>query len=171
MSLIDRFRKTHTAGKYFKEANKYWKLAEVPFKAKDEFALANNLIEVIKNCHLALSEDGNNGDAYVLLANALLLAGISEPVMKDTERSWYLVTRSAAVIGTWYALPHRGYPITKNVKQAENLLQTILDIVNAGEVDADKYPMKLINDYRDKYAKAAISSEGFNEIFDVLFNR
>ncbi len=171
MGFFRRFGKTRSVGRYFNEANKYWKIAERPFKAKDEFALVHNLIEVIKNCQLALAEDDNHGDAYVLLADALLLAGVSDPIKADKERSWYLVTRAAAIIDTWYTLPHRDYPITKNVRQGEKLFQTILGIVNAGELEADKYPMKLINSYREQYASAAISPEGLEEISDVLLNR
>ncbi len=171
MGFFERFGKTRTAGRYFNEANKFWKSAERPFKAKDESAFVDNLVEVIRNCQLALVEDGNYGDAYVLLADALLLAGVSDPIKADKERSWYLVTRAAAVIDTWYTLPHRDYPITKNVKQGEKLFQTILGIVNAGELEADKYPMKLINSYREQYASAAISPEGLEEISDVLLNR
>ena len=91
MGFFERFGKTHSAGRYFNEANKYWKSAERPFKAKDELTLAHNLIEVIRNCQLALAEDDNYGDAYVLLADALLLAGISDPIKTDKERSWYLL--------------------------------------------------------------------------------
>ena len=171
MSIFKRFGKAHTAGTYFNEANKYWKRAEQPFKAKDEFALANNLIEVIRNCQLAIAEDENYGDAYVLLADALLLAGVSDPIKADKERSWYLVTRTAAVIYTWYTLPNRDYPITKNVRQGEKLFQTILDIVNAGELEVKKDPMKLINSYREQYANNTISPEGLEEISDILLNR
>lgn len=171
MSIFKSFGKAPTAGKYFNEANKYWKRAEQPFKAKDEFALANNLIEVIRNCQLAIAEDGNYGDAYVLLADALLLAGVSDPVKADKERSWYLVTRAAAIIYTWYTLPNRNYPITKNVRQGEKLFQTILNIVNAGELEAEKDPMKLINSYCEQYADNTISPEGLEEISDVLLNR
>lgn len=171
MGFFERFGKTRTAGRYFNEANKYWKIAERPFKAKDEFALVQNLVEVIRNCQLALGEDDNYGDAYVLLADALLLAGVSDPIKADKERSWYLVTRAAAVIDTWYTLPNRDYPITKNVRQGEKLFRTILGIVNAGELEADKYPMKLINSYREQYANNAISPEGLEEISDVLLNR
>lgn len=171
MGFFERFGKTRTAGRYFNEANKYWKIAERPFKAKDEFALVQNLVEVIRNCQLALGEDDNYGDAYVLLADALLLAGVSDPIKADKERSWYLVTRAAAVIHTWYTLPNRDYPITKNVRQGEKLFRTILDIVNAGESNANKYPMKLINSYREQYAADTISPEGLEEISDVLLNR
>lgn len=171
MGFFERFGKTRTAGRYFNEANKYWKRAEQPFKTKDEFVLANNLIEVIRNCQLAIAEDENYGDAYVLLADALLLAGVSDPIKADKERSWYLVTRAAAVIYTWYTLPNRDYPITKNVRQGEKLFQTILGIVNAGESDANKYPMKLINSYCEQYANDTISPEGLEEISDVLLNR
>lgn len=171
MGILKNFGKTHAASRYFNEANKYWKRAEQPFKAKDEFALVRNLIEVIRNCQLALAEDDNYGDAYVLLADALLLAGVSDPIKADKERSWYLVTRAAAVIYTWYTLPNRDYPITKNVRQGEKLFRTILDIVNAGELEANKYPMKLINSYREKHANDTISPEGLEGISDVLLNR
>jgi hypothetical protein len=171
MSIFKRFDKARTAGKYFNEANKYWKRAEQPFKAKDEFALADNLIEVIRNCQLAIAEDENYGDAYVLLADALFLAGLSDPIKANKERSWYLVTRAAAVIYTWYTLPNRDYPITKNVSQGEKLFRTILDIVNAGELEAKKDPTKLINNYREQYAKDTISQKGLEKISDVLLNR
>ena len=171
MSIFKRFGKARTAGKYFNEANKYWKLAEQPFRAKDEFALANNLIDVIRNCQLAIAEDENHGDAYVLLADALLLGGVSDPIKADEERSWYLITRAAAVIHIWWTLPNRNYPITKNVNRGEKLFRTILDIVNAGELEAKKDPMKLINSYREQYADNTISLEGLEEISDVLLNR
>ena len=171
MGFFERFGKTRAAGRYFNEANKYWRIAEQPFKTKDEFALVHNLIEVIRNCQLALAEDNNYGDAYVLLADALLLAGVSDPIKADKERSWYLVTRAAAVIYTWYTLPNRNYPITKNVRQGEKLFQTILNIVNAGELEAEKDPMKLINSYCEQYAGNTISPEGLEEISDVLLNR
>ena len=171
MGFLERFGKTRSAGRYFNEANKYWKSAEQPFKARDELALAHNLIEVIRNCQLALVEDDNYGDAYVLLADALLLASVSDPIKADKERSWYLVTRAAAVIYTWYTLPNRGYPITKNVSQGEKLFQTILGIVNAGELEASKYPMKLMNSYREQYASDTISPGGLEDICDVLLNR
>lgn len=171
MGFLERFGKTRAADRYFNEANKYWKRAEQPFKTEDEFALANNLIEVVRNCQLAIAEDENYGDAYVLLADALLLAGVSDPVKTDKERSWYLVTRAAAVIYTWYTLPNRNYPITKNVKRGENLFQTILKIVNAGELEAEKTPMKLINIYCQQYSDNTLSPEGLEEISDVLLNR
>lgn len=169
--MFKRFDKARAAGKYFSKANEYWKRAEQPFKAKEELALASDLIEVIRNCQLALAEDENYGDAYVLLANALLLAGISDPIKANKERSWYLVTRAAAVIYTWYTLPNRDYPITKNVRQGEKLFQTILDIVNAGELEASNYPMKLMNSYRDQYADDTISPGGLEDICAVLLNR
>jgi hypothetical protein len=171
MSIFKRFDKARTAGKYFNEANKYWKRAKQPFIAEDEFTLARKLVEVIRNCQLAIAEDENHGDAYVLLADALLLAGVSEPIKANKERSWYLVTRAAAVIDTWYTLPNRGYPVTKNLIQGEKLFRTILDIVNAGELEAQKDPMKLINSYREQYAKDTISQKGLEEISDVLLNR
>ena len=171
MGIFKNFGKSRAASRYFKEANEYWKSAERPFKTKDEFALVQNLIEVIRNCQLALAEDDNYGDAYILLADALLLAAVSDPIKADKERSWYLVTRAAAVIYTWYTLPNRDYPITKNVRQGEKLFQTILDIVNAGELEANKYPMKLINSYREQYAADTISPEGLEEISEVLLNR
>jgi len=171
MSISKRFDKARTAGRYFNKANEYWKRAERPFKTKEELTLANNLIEVIRNCQLALAEDENYGDAYVLLANALLLAGISDPIKADKERSWYLVTRAAAVIYAWYTLPNRAYPITKNLRQGEELFRSILDIVNAGELQAKKDPMKLINSYREQYAKDTVSQKGLEEISAVLLNR
>lgn len=171
MGVLKDFGKTHAASRYCKEANKYWRNAERPLKTKDEFTLVQNIIEVIRNCQLALAEDDNYGDAYVLLANALLLAGISDPIKANKERSWYLVTRAAAVIYTWYTLPSRGYPITKNAGQGEKLFQTILGIVNAGELEASKYPMKLMSSYREQYADNTISPGGLEEICDVLLNR
>jgi hypothetical protein len=171
MGISKKLGKTRAASRYFKEANEYWKSAERPFKTKSGFALVQNLIEVIRNCQLALAEDANYGDAYVLLADALLLAGVSDPIKAAKERSWYLVTRAAAVIYAWYTLPNRDYPVTKNVRQGERLFQTILGIVNAGELEAKKYPMKLINSYREQYAGDTISPEGLEEISDVLLDR
>lgn len=171
MGAFKRFGTTRAAGRYFKEANKYWKSAERPFKTKDESSLVHDLIRVIENCQLALAEDKDYGDAYVLLADALLLAGIADSIKIDTERSWYLITRAAAVIHTWWTLPNRDYPITKNVRQGEKLFQTILDIVNAGELTVEGDPLTRMNMYREQYAADAISPEGLQEISDVLLNR
>ncbi len=171
MSIFKRFDKARKSGKYFNEAKKYWKHAEQVFKAKDEVALTENLIEVIRNCQLAIVEDDNCGDAYVLLADALLLASVFDPIRADKERSWYLATQAAAVIYTWYTLPNRGYPVTKNVRRGEKLFQTLLGIVNAGESEAIQYPEKLINSYRERYASNIISPEGLEEISDVLLKQ
>lgn len=171
MSIFKRFDKARKSGKYFNEAKKYWKHAEQVFKAKDEVALTENLIEVIRNCQLAIAEDENCGDAYVLLADALLLASVYDPIGVDKERSWYLATRAAAVIYTWYTLPNRNYPVTKDVKQGEKLFQTLLGIVNAGDSETIQYPEKLINRYREQYTKNTISPEGLEEISNVLLKR
>lgn len=165
-----RFSQVRSASKLFNEATKYWAKAGKSLQAKDERKLIRDLIEVIRFCQLSIEADEQYGDSYVLLADALLLAGTFDSRSADRRRSWFLVTRAAAVIHAWYSLPHRGYPITKNVARGEQLFKTILEIVNAGEIQSKDATMKLIDTYRDTLAAQIISPAGLNEISDVLLN-
>ena len=164
-----RFNQARSATKLFNEANKHWVQAGQSLQAKDEPKLAKDLIEVIKLCQLSIEADEQYGDSYILLADALLLAGTSDP-RKNRERSWFLITRAAAVIRAWYSLPHRGYPITKNMARGEQLYQTILEIVNVGEIQSKDDTMRLIDTYRDTLAAKTISCAGLNEISNVILN-
>lgn len=164
-----RFDRVRSAAKLFNEANKYWVKAGKSFQAKDEPKLVKDLVEVIKLCQLSIEADKQYGDSYVLLADALLLAGTFDP-RKGRERSWFLVTRAAAVIHAWYSLPHRGYPITKNVARGEQLFKTILEIINAGEIQSKDDTMKLIDTYRDTLVAQTISCVGLNEISNIMLN-
>lgn len=162
------FSQTRSAGKLFNEANKHWAKAGGSLKLKDEGNLRSELVEVIRLCQLSIQTDKQNGDSYVLLADALLLAALSSPRDSDPERYGFLLTRAAAVIHLWYSLPHRGYPITKNTKRAEQLWRTILDTVKEENALSEDAAVVLMDSYRNDLAQETISPTSFADIKNAI---
>ncbi|MFC1994889.1 hypothetical protein ACFLVK_00590 [Chloroflexota bacterium] len=108
-----RAKEVHTSVHHFNQAINAWKNAGQAFKKGSTAELNHLIAETIRHCQLSLEADSNNGDAHVLLADALLLAAVSGTRDPSDKRYKYLASRAAAVICHWNDLPFKSYPVTK----------------------------------------------------------
>jgi hypothetical protein len=66
----------------------------------DPCAYREGLAEIVRLCQLGIQKQKGNGDAYVLLANAYLLAA-GEVRPKDGSHYEYFLSRACAVAFQW----------------------------------------------------------------------
>jgi len=159
-----RFKQAHDAGRYFNQANEYWREAkQYVFEGKQKSA-NESLVEVIRFCQIAIESDERMGDAYILLANALMnlanqVSERAEPSQRD-----YLLSRAIAVIHFWYTLPYRGYPVSKNAKIGEQLWTTMVQQLTHNKSLSESAALPLLDSYRDSLAPETVSPKNFEEI-------
>ncbi|MFC1955000.1 hypothetical protein ACFLWZ_00410 [Chloroflexota bacterium] len=160
-----KFGQVHSASKLFAQANEYWREAKQYVLEGKQKSADESLVEIIRFCQLAIESDERMGDAYILLANALMnLANqISE---RDSSQYDFLQSRAAAVIHFWHNLPYRNYPISKNAEIGERLWSKV-----AQELTYDKSlsePTTLLDSYRDSLAAETILPTSFEKIKEIL---
>jgi len=172
MMFWKRFKSAQSAGKLFNQANEHWQQRQFFITAGNEEGAREACIEVVRLCQLSLKSDGNMGDAYVMLANALAVAASDALGQSDRERYDNLQSMAAAVIHYWYTLPHRGYPITKKsgLEIGERLWEIIIDELSKDKSLPREDTILLVEAYRDSMASELISPESFEEIRAIILN-
>jgi hypothetical protein len=70
------------------------------YSIEDPSAYREELAEIIRLCQLGIEKQRGNGDAYVLLANAYLLAS-AEVRLRDDSLYGYFLSRACAVAYQW----------------------------------------------------------------------
>ena len=159
-----------SAGKLFNQASDHWRLRQRSLLVGDNESARQACIEVVRLCQLSIQRDEREGNAYVLLSNALTSAESEGPGRSDRERYEFLQSRAAAVIHLWYTQPYRGYPITKKTttKIGERLWGIIVDEISQDKSLSENATISLIESYRDSLATDTISPDSFKEIEAII---
>jgi hypothetical protein len=158
----------HSASKLFTQANEYWQRRKSLLLQQDDNGAKQSCAEVIRLCQLALQSDKQMGNAYILLANALLSEASELSKSTYPEKYEFLFMRGVAVIQQWYSLPHRGYPITKNPEIGEWLWKTTLDQLMQDKRFPENEAIKRMNLYRDNHALNTMSPTSYPEIQKIV---
>jgi len=169
-SLWDRASKAliGKSGASFNKANEQWRRAKFYSLGGNDEKVKEACLEVVRLCQQAISVDSKNGDAYVLLANALIQFAGRCNLPSDEKRYHFLLTRAASVIHFWHCLPYRGYPITKNKEIGERLWRNILEQLMHDKGLAENPAIALMDSYKDNFAAETISPSSFTEIRGVV---
>jgi superkiller protein 3 len=167
-----RAKGAHSSVQHFNQAADAWKKADRVFRRGRTRELDQLLVEVVQHCQLSLEADNRSGDAYVLLADALLCAAVSGESSPDDERYRYLTSRAAAVIGFWNDSPFKTYPFAKGKNAARGarvyeLLRNIVAAEARGSTthDADQTMKELAS----QLMPHVVSPSSFREIAQVIF--
>lgn len=159
-----RFKQTHNAGRFFNQANECWREAKQYVLDGKQKSADESCVEVIRLCQLAIESDKLAGDAYILLANALM--NLANQVSEQAESSQrdYLLSRAMAVIHFWYTLPHRDYPVSKNAEIGEQLWATMVQQLIHNKSQSESAALSLLDSFRDSLAAETVSPKSFEEI-------
>lgn len=167
-----RAKEAHSSLQHFNQAADAWKKADRVFRRGRTRELDQLLSEVVQHCQLSLEANNRNGDAHVLLADALLCAAVSGESNPDDERYKYLSSRAAAVIGFWNDSPFKTYPLAKGENAARGarvyeLLRNIVAAEARGSTahEADQTMRELASQLMPHVA----SPSSFREIAKVIF--
>jgi len=127
--LEERVRSTRQApkgllaearGDPFNEAADHYQKLRYLMGQPDQYK--RELLEIIRLCQMAIAKNPRNGDAFVLLANALVLAAGDLRFINE-EAYDYFLTRAGAVMQHWIS----SGIYTRNRKLGLQLLQSIKD--------------------------------------------
>ncbi len=154
--------------KLFNQANEHWHRHQSFLLDGNDERATEACVEVVRLCQQAISASPKNGDAYVLLANALISGAYRCNLPLDQKRYEFLLTRAAAVIHFWYCLPHRGYPITRNKEIGERLWRSILEQLMYDKALTENPVIALMSSYKDNFAAEAISPSSFLQIREIV---
>lgn len=165
---LKQFRKAHDASRYFNKANGHWREAKQDVLEGKQRSANESLAEVIRYCQLAIEADERIGDAYILLANALM--NLANQVSEQTETSEFefLLSRAAAVIHLWHSLPYRRYPISKNWEIGEQLWTKAIQKLRHDKSLSETTALSLLGSYRDNLATDIVSPRSFEEIEVII---
>jgi len=107
------------------------------------------------------AKDAHEGDAYVLLANALAAGEVRSA---NTAADEYLLTRAAAVIQHWAVVK----PRTRNHRAGQQMLESISDHIcrTKGPIAAEL--QTLLESYRAAFLDDVIRPESFRTVQKVL---
>lgn len=164
-----RFRRAHEAGRYFNQANEHWREHKQHVLEANQESADNSSLEVIRLCQLAIESDERMGDAYILLANALMSIATRLSEQAEANRREFLLTRAAAVIHFWHSLPYRDYPISKNARIGEQLWETAIQQLRHDNCPSERAVPSLSDSYRDSLAPQVISPRSYAEIKGAVF--
>jgi hypothetical protein len=169
-SLLDRASRAliGKSGGLFNQANEQWRKAKHFSSEGNDEKVKEACVEVVSLCQQALSADPKEGDAYVLLANALMATAHIWNISPTQEIYESLLSRSAAVIHLWYCLPHRGYPITKNKEIGDGLWKRILEELMHEKALSENAARNLMQSYKDNLADESISPNSFMKIREIM---
>jgi hypothetical protein len=164
MGVADWFGRSE---RLFNQANEHWRHRQRSLIENNEAAAREECVEVIRFCQQSISANKKNGDAYVLLGNALLSASSRSTSPSDRDA---LHAKAVAVIHEWYCLPHRGYPITKNTAMGEKLWRIVVDEMMKDKSLAEKDAVRLMESYRSTSAAHALSPDSLDDIMRAILH-
>lgn len=163
-----RFTQSRSAGMLFNKAADNWRRRQQYLLQGDDDNAQKACAEVVRLCQLTIQSDQKEGDAYVLLANALLSATSRFSKHTHPDQHKFLYLNGAAVIQLWHSLPHRGYPITKNQEIGDNLWRITVDEIKAYEGLSENEALDLMESYKNRLAHKSISPSCIDEITKVI---
>ena len=162
--LWNKFDQAQITDELFNEANEHWQRRQRFILEGGEGSAREAQAEVIQLCQLSIQRDERVGDAYVLLAKALLSAASQVSRYTDPDQYEFLQCRAIAVIHLWYSLPHRSYPVTKNTANGDRLWRMTVDQLMQDKALPENEAIALMDSYRDSLSAATISPTSFPEI-------
>ncbi len=163
-----KLKKAQSANKLFSQANQAWRQRKCCLLNGDDDGAKQACIEVIRLCQLSLDEDERIGDAYVLLANALLAEASHLSRQSNPYQYSLLQPRGASVIHWWHSLPHRGYPITKNKAIGDQLWSSAVEQLMRDKATPEDGVLSLMNSWKDSLAVNTISPISFQHIKELI---
>ncbi len=166
-----RFGQARSAGKLFNEAAEHWRRRQNFLLQGDDESAQKACADVVRLCQISIQSDQKEGDAYVLLANALLSAASEFSKYTNPDQHKFLWLNGAAVIQLWHSLPHRGYPITKNQAIGDGLWRITVDELKEEEGLTESEAINLMNSYKNRLATYAISPSSFEGIREIVCSK
>ncbi len=168
----ERFEEVKTSDSYFKKANEIWRGIEKLFKNRKFTELNHSIAEVVSQCQLSIDADHSNGNAFVLLAEALQLAAISGQNGPGDNRYKYLTSHAAAVINYWHKSKLVEYPFTlsKNRENGNRIYKSLYDIISAEYQTSGEETENILSLLTTNLIKDSISPSNLSELMYVIMN-
>ncbi len=160
--------KTKPAAELFDQAREQWQWRKHFIATGNDKGDRNACTKIIRLCQLAIENDSQIGDIYVLLANTLLSVAAHFSKSTDQEQYEFLWFRGAAVIHLWHSLSRGGYLVTKNPDSGEKLWRTTIDQLAENKGISESRAVALLNSCRDSLANRAITPTSFHELQDMI---
>ena len=163
MGLLRRIFGGSSSSRYFNEANDHWKIIQTAGPSMNGEFIAGELLEVIRFCQLALDNERNNGDAYVLLANALSNASMLARTSDAAEQL------SKLALGTLFEWESGQY-WTRNKLAAGNVRVMVRQRVNAfiDATDTDTGQAEGYEEIGSRYGRWPISTSSYGAIENMV---
>ena len=151
----------------FNEACQHWRLVRQALLSGHQEEAQAELLEVVRLCQESIKANPQKeGDAYVLLANALLRG---HKVYQDADEE-LLVKYAAACIHFWSNLPYNKPPITSRRETYDLGLRWHQEVVQKLGSRGSADPEATIAKYRSLYGALITSTSGFDTINAALEN-
>jgi len=146
------------------EAIAHWRQRQQYLLENNKEAAKQECLEVIRLCQLSITADQREGDAYVLLANALLSSVAYAPRHTNPESYEFLISGAAAIIHLWHSFTYRGYPITVREDTGEKILRAVLDEIMQNRSLPEQNVIAWMDYWRDNLAGSLLSPTSFHTI-------
>ena len=163
MRLFDSLLGPWRSGSLFTAANGHWQLMKSAILAGRDDVAQVELLAVVLLCQESIEiSPRKQGDAYVLLTNALLRG--STVFGNADEHS--LLRLSAAAIQRWWSLPHKKPPITKHYDQGLRWYSEVLDRLRSS---GSANPEATMIEYESLYGARIATTSGYEDVENALF--
>ena len=148
----------------FNQANQHWQVMRQAVLTGNERLAQGELLAVVRLCQESIQVNPKKeGDAYVLLTNALLRGS---DVYEDANEE-LLLKYAAACIPSWWCLPHKESPITRHDELGLRWYQEVLEkLVKSGSAESEAS----MAEYGALYRTLITSPSGFENIKAALEN-
>ena len=163
MGLLTRLFESLFRPGMVKQAIRHWDAIKEARRCGDLHTARIELLKVVRACQEAIEADPQKeGDGYVLLINTLIAA----PELFDAADKKRLVKYQAASIHSWFTLPYKRPPITKNCERGVQTYEKVLvDLKIAGYSN----PVLAIGDYSAQYSQPVTSLSPGLEMISAAF--
>ena len=168
--LEERVRSTRQApkgllaearGEPFNEAADHYQKLRYLMGRPDQYK--RELLEIIRLCQLAIAKSPRNGDAYVLLANALVQAAGELRFVNDEAYDYFLM-RAGAVIQHWASSRIH----TRNRKLGLELFQSIKDEIGKAKALTSTELEQRMEAFRDTLLPDVLKTEALSKFRERL---
>ncbi len=146
----------------YNKANQHWEFMKQALLSGDDRQAQIELLEVVRLCQESIQANPQKqGDAYVLLANALLRGS---DLYQDADEP-LLIKYAAACIHSWWTLPYNRSPITRHYDLGLRWYQKVsqkLQTFGSQNLEAS------MSEYGSLYGSLVTSPSGFQNIRAAL---
>ena len=149
------FRTRTNTGTFFNHAIEHWKAHQGHVTSGDAAGQAQELLEVIRLCQLALEAQSKNGDAYVLLANAFTVSSTRVEVQPEAQ-----TILAQYAIGTFFEWESKPY-WTRNKSAAQQVREMVYR--RAEQITSDAY-----EEIGRQFGREAISPSTYPRIENLV---